>query len=56
MEITELGLSEIRVSGLNTRKDLQAGNEDSSLADLANSIKEQGLLNPVTVKKNSDGT
>ncbi len=55
MEIQEIKLSEINVSDLNTRKNLEAGTEDSSLNDLANSIKEQGLLSPITVMKNDDG-
>jgi len=56
MEIKDIKLSEIRISDLNTRKDLEAGTEDSSLVDLANSIKEKGLLNPVIVKRNKDDT
>src|SRR3972149_1536377 len=56
MEIRDIKLSVIRVSDLNTRKDLGAGIEDSGLDDLAKSISEKGLLNPITVKKNSDDT
>ncbi len=55
METKDIKLSEIRISDLNTRKDLEAGTEDSSLVDLADSIKERGLLSPVTVKRNKDG-
>ncbi|MBU2535136.1 MAG: ParB/RepB/Spo0J family partition protein [Chloroflexota bacterium] len=56
MEIKDIKLSEIRISELNTRKDLESGTEDSSLSDLANSIKEKGLLNPITVKRNESDT
>jgi ParB family chromosome partitioning protein len=56
MEIKDIQLSKIRVSDLNTRKDLESGTEDSSLVDLANSIKEKGLLNPVIVRRNEDDT
>lgn len=56
MEIKDIRLSKIRVSDLNTRKDLESGTEDSSLVDLANSIKEKGLLNPVIVRRNEDDT
>lgn len=56
MEIRDIELSTIKVSELNTRKDLNAGTEDAGLEDLANSIKEKGLLNPIIVKKNNDGS
>ena len=56
MEIKDIQLSGIRVSDLNTRKDLGAGTEDSSLDDLAKSISEKGLLNPIIVKRNEDDT
>jgi len=51
MEIKEIRLSEIDISEFNTRKDLGAGTEEASLDDLANSIQEKGLLNPVMVRK-----
>ncbi len=54
MEIRDIELSTIKVSELNTRKDLNAGTEDAGLEDLANSIKEKGLLTPIIVKKNND--
>jgi len=56
MEIKDIQLSGIRVSDLNTRKDLGAGTEDSSLDDLANSISEKGLLSPITVRRKEDDT
>ena len=37
--LMEIDLDRIRVSELNTRKDLQAGNEDADIEDLANSIR-----------------
>jgi ParB family chromosome partitioning protein len=56
MEVKEIKMSEISLSEYNTRKDLSAGTEDASLEDLANSIKEKGLLNPITVRRKDDGT
>ncbi len=56
MEIKDIEMSVIKVSELNTRKDLAAGTEDAGLEDLANSIKEKGLLNPIIVRKNNDGS
>ena len=53
--LIEIELDRIRVSELNTRKDLQAGNEDADIEDLANSIRTRGLINPVTVVPGSDG-
>jgi len=50
MEIRDIPISQIQVSNMNTRKDLAAGNEDSSIDDLARSIAEKGLLNPVMVR------
>lgn len=55
MEIQEIPIRDIRVSNANVRKDLQAGNEDTGLRDLANSIRENGLLSPITVKPLTGG-
>ena len=55
MEIKELDLDKIRVSEFNTHKDLEAGTEDASVIDLANSISAQGLLSPITVRPTADG-
>ena len=54
MEVVSIPLSQINVSSLNTRKDLRAGTEDSSIEDLSASIRERGLLSPVTVKPLGD--
>lgn len=55
MEIQQIPINDIRVSNANVRKDLQAGNEDTGLRDLANSIRENGLLSPITVKPLTGG-
>ena len=49
MEVKDIEMSRIVISQQNARKDLTAGNEDANLDDLANSIKEKGLLSPITV-------
>ena len=54
MEIVDIPMNRIAISSLNTRSDLNAGTEDASLGNLADSIKERGLLNPVTVKPLDD--
>jgi len=56
IEIKEIEMSNIILSEYNTRKDLAAGMEDANLEDLANSINEKGLLNPITVRRQDDGT
>lgn len=48
--VIEIEISAIGVSSLNTRKDIDSGTEDASLMDLANSIREQGLLMPIIVR------
>lgn len=54
VEVKEIDLGLIVISQFNTRKDLDAGTEDTSLDDLASSIKEKGLLNPITVIQRDD--
>ncbi len=54
MEVRDIQISKIVVSNQNVRKDLNAGNEDTNLDDLANSIKEKGLLSPITVVQKGD--
>lgn len=49
MEIVNIPMNRIAISSLNTRSDLNAGTEDASLENLADSIRERGLLNPVTL-------
>ena len=49
METQEIAINSIRVSSNNVRKNLSSGTEDTRQRDLANSIREQGLLNPIIV-------
>lgn len=57
MEVKDISLSDIQLSEeLNTRKDLNAGTEDTGLEELATSIEEKGLLTPIIVKRNDDRT
>ena len=55
MEVTDIAVADIEISEFNTRKDLRAGTEDASLDDLASSIQENGLLNPVLLRPRLDG-
>jgi len=56
MEVRDLRIEDIVVSKYNIRKDLEAGNEDASITDLADSINDKGLLNPIIVRKLPNGT
>lgn len=56
MEVRDINMADIRLSEFNIRKDLDAGTEDTGLEDLAQSIKDKGLLNPLIVRRLSDGT
>jgi len=56
VKVKEIEMSKISFSEHNTRKDLGAGTEDTGLEDLANSIKEKGLLSPIIVRQRDNGT
>lgn len=51
----QVPISKLRISSLNARKNTESGQEDSSIPDLAQSIREHGLLNPLTVYPTPDG-
>lgn len=53
--LADLPLGVLFVSSLNTRRDLIAGQEDSGIDDLAASIREKGLLQPITVRPEAGG-
>jgi ParB/RepB/Spo0J family partition protein len=55
-QILQISLNLLRVAATNTRKDTAAGQEDASIAGLAQSIKRDGLINPPTVRPIGDGT
>lgn len=55
MHQMNIALDRLTVSALNARKDLQAGQEDSGIAELASSIQQQGLLSPPIVRPLPDG-
>jgi ParB family chromosome partitioning protein len=55
-QVLQVPLDRLRVSAANTRKDTDAGQEDASITGLAQSIRQQGLLNPLTIRPLGDGT
>ena len=54
--LRSVSLAAIKVSPLNTRKNLEAGSEDAGLAELAASIEANGLLQPPSVRDVGYGT
>jgi ParB family transcriptional regulator, chromosome partitioning protein len=52
--IQEIAIRQIEMSEFNVRKNLQDGQYDSTVEDLAKSIERQGLLNPITVLRKAD--
>jgi len=56
METRDIPIDEIQVSDFNTRKNIRDGQQDSTIADLAASIEQQGLINPVQLMQRPDGT
>jgi hypothetical protein len=48
MHATPFPLTNLVVSTLNVRKALDAGQEDSNVEELATSIREKGLLSPLS--------
>jgi ParB/RepB/Spo0J family partition protein len=55
MHITPVPLARLVVSTLNVRKALDAGQDDSNVEELAASVREKGLLSPLTVRPLADG-
>ena len=49
-EIHEILLSDIQLGGINVRTDLNSANSKENLAELAQSIKENGLMQPIVLK------
>ena len=54
MEICEINIDELYVSDVNARKTLTSDEDETGISDLANDIRENGLINPITVRKNND--
>ncbi|MFZ1992003.1 MAG: ParB/RepB/Spo0J family partition protein [Alphaproteobacteria bacterium] len=55
MRQIELPLSKLVLSSLNVRKDLDAGQEDSGIEELAQSIREKGLIQALLVRPLPNG-
>ncbi len=55
MIVTDIAIDDIDVSHENVRKDLADGEIDGGIVELANAIRRQGLLSPITVYAKADG-
>lgn len=52
MDVKELDINLLYVSELNVRKILTSDEDETGISDLANDIRSNGLINPITVRKN----
>ena len=52
MDVKELLTNSLFVSELNVRKTLTSDEDETGISDLANDIRMNGLINPLTVRKN----
>ena len=51
MEVKEIDTTTLYVSDCNVRKTLEGEEDDTNISDLANDIRTNGLINPITVRK-----
>jgi ParB family chromosome partitioning protein len=51
MEYIDINIDKLQVSELNVRKTLSSEEDETGIEDLANDIKNNGLINPITVRK-----
>lgn len=54
MKVQKIPLNLLQVSRFNTRQDLDSGQEDSKLDNLAESIRKHGLLSPIVVRRTGE--
>lgn len=51
MEYIDIDINKLHVSNLNVRKTLTSEEDETGIEDLANDINNNGLINPITVRK-----
>jgi ParB family chromosome partitioning protein len=54
MNIQTLSIDDLFVSEINVRKLLSSEYDETDISDLADNIKEFGLINPLTVRKSEN--
>jgi len=50
MNYLDIDIDELYVSDINVRKTLESEEDETGISDLANDIKQNGLINPITVR------
>lgn len=51
MDVKEININDLFVSGVNVRKTLTSEEDETGINDLANDIRTNGMINPLTVRK-----
>jgi len=51
MEVKEININDLIVSDINVRKTLTSEEDETGISDLANDIRTNGMINPLTVRK-----
>lgn len=54
MEVKEISINDLIVSDINVRKTLTSEEDETGISDLANDIRTNGMINPLTVRKVDD--
>lgn len=54
MNVEDIEISKLYVSTVNARKILESEEDETGIEDLANDIRTNGLINPITVRVNGD--
>lgn len=54
MDVKEIDTNTLYVSDCNVRKTLEGEEDDTNISDLANDIRTNGLINPITVRRIDD--
>ena len=54
MDIANISILQLFVSNINVRKTLTSEDDETGIIDLASDINTNGLINPITVRKNND--
>lgn len=55
MKYLEIDIDKLYISDVNVRKTLETEEDETGISDLANDIRENGLINPITVRLDFNG-
>ena len=54
MDVREIDINKLFVSNVNVRKTLSSDEDETGISDLANDIRTNGMINPLTIRKVGD--